>query len=355
MKKFLKVLWILAACMACLGVLVTALGVTWSLRVADRLTPEKSVPVSFPMDMLTVQQLQIDLGVGDVQFIVDDEARIEATGFTADDLSISQNGGAVNVAGRDPVGGTHLLNLGFFRIDWLGRVHVGSLEKRMVTVYLPQRTYLDTLDVDVTTGDVTGELSLFAENASFDSTTGDLTLEDFSCTNLLCGSNTGNISLDDVTSTQYAELSCNTGDLTLTDCKWHDFSFNGSTGMLALRECSADNSASFHHRTDDLLITGGSWNDLVIDITTGNAEFAGHLTGDCRITATTGSVKLTLDETHDSYTASLRTSTGDADVKNAFYKPIDKKEYAVNPGISAPNSIEIDVSTGDITLIFAQN
>ena len=354
MKKFVKGLWIAAACMAGLGILITTAGFMWSMRVVDRLTPEKSVPMTLPMDMMTVKELSIDLGVGDVRFAVDDEARIEATGFREEDLEIVQDGKAVRVKGRDPLGGTHLINLGIFRVDWLGRVHVGTLEERVVTVYLPKRIELETLDVKVSVGDATGKIIGHIGNAAFKSSTGDLEIEDFFCETLRCDYGTGNITLENVNVLERADIFCNTGDVTCTSCEWKALAFDGGTGEVLFEDCKALENASILHNTDDLSFRGGSWKDLAMEAGTCNVKFDGHLEGTCRIETSTGDVKLHLDEKSEKYSVKMHTSTGNCDVENAPLTQMEKDEYAINPGADAENLLEIEISTGDIEVVFAK-
>jgi len=355
MKKFVKVLWILAACMAALGVLITAGGFAWCMRVVDRLTPEESVPMVSPIDIYAVDTLQIDLGVGDVKFEMDDEARIEATGYAENDLKIEQEGNVVRVVGRDTVGGSHILNLGLFRVDWLGRLHTGTLEKRVVTVYLPERMEFAQLDIATETGDITGKLiGGFAEKAVFACETGKISISELRCEELVCESSTGNIRLEDMYSGQRAVIGCNTGNVTAVDCDWAELTLNGGTGSHTFEACTVSESAMMENSTDDVRIKGGSWKDLKLDVGTGSAEFEGHLEGQCEVTASTGDVKLRLDEDASQYTAELHVSTGKCEVQGADMVQMGKKEYAVNPGASMPNELKIDVSTGDIVLVFAQ-
>ena len=354
MKKFLKVLWITAACMAGLGILITAWGVTWTMRVADRLTPEKSVPMSLPLDMLTVEEIKIDLGVGDVQFKVDDEARVEATGFTQEDLVLKQEGNAVTVEGRDTLGGSHIINLGIFRVDWLGRLHVGTLEKRVVTVYLPKRTELDVLDVDIGVGDVTGKLIGYVEDAHFACGTDDIEIEDVIFTNLVMDYGTGDVTMTNVNVLEKAEITCGTGNMSFTDCEWKDLLLDCGTGEAVFRDCRATGSAAIEHNTDDLTFIGGSWKDLEVNAGTCDVEFDGHLSGKCSFVTSTGDVKLKLNEDAGMYTAEIHVSTGDCDVENAPVTTMGKKEYAVNPGNGAENALVIDVGTGNAEIVFAE-
>ena len=63
MNKFVKVLLIIAACLAGLGVLVTAFGVYWSVRVADRLLPDEAVEQTLAVDVAALRDVRIDTGV----------------------------------------------------------------------------------------------------------------------------------------------------------------------------------------------------------------------------------------------------------------------------------------------------
>ena len=141
MKKFVRVLLILAACLACLGVVLTVVGGFWSARVYNRLIPEEAVSISFPLNADTLSSLTLNVGVGEVRFAEapsPEAARIDTEGFSEGDFTFSENKqGEVVLCSRSMLGGESIFNLGFLRMDWLGRLHTGTLARRIVTVYLP--------------------------------------------------------------------------------------------------------------------------------------------------------------------------------------------------------------------------
>lgn len=84
MKKFVRVLLILAACLGCLGVVLTAVGGFWSARVYNRLIPEEAVSISFPLNADTLSSLTLNVGVGEVRFAEapsPEAARMDTEGF----------------------------------------------------------------------------------------------------------------------------------------------------------------------------------------------------------------------------------------------------------------------------------
>ena len=129
MKKFVKVLLILAACLACLGVVLTAVGGFWSARVYNRLIPEEAVSISFPLNADTLSSLTLNVGVGEVRFAEapsPEAARMDTEGFSEGDFTFSENKqGEVVLCSRSMLGGESIFNLGFLRMDWLGRLHTG--------------------------------------------------------------------------------------------------------------------------------------------------------------------------------------------------------------------------------------
>ena len=165
MKKFVKVLLILAACLACLGVVLTAVGGFWSARVYNRLIPEEAVSISFPLNADTLSSLTLNVGVGEVRFAEapsPEAARMDTEGFSEGDFTFSENRqGEVVLRSRSMLGGESIFNLGFLRMDWLGRLHTGTLARRIVTVYLPAGQ-LDRLRIEGGTGDIGGCPSLLA-------------------------------------------------------------------------------------------------------------------------------------------------------------------------------------------------
>ena len=109
MKKFVRVLLILAACLACLGVVLTAVGGFWSARVYNRLIPEEAVSISFPLNADTLSSLTLNVGVGEVRFAEapsPEAARMDTEGFSEGDFTFSENKqGEVVLRSRSMLGG----------------------------------------------------------------------------------------------------------------------------------------------------------------------------------------------------------------------------------------------------------
>ena len=99
MNKFVKVLLIIAACLAGLGVLVTAFGVYWSVRVADRLLPDEAVEQTLAVDVNALRDVRIDTGVSELRFetVPASEARVETAGFSEGEMELKQQDGVLEV------------------------------------------------------------------------------------------------------------------------------------------------------------------------------------------------------------------------------------------------------------------
>ena len=228
MKKFVRVLLILAACLACLGVVLTAVGGFWSARVYNRLIPEEAVSISFPLNADTLSSLTLNVGVGEVRFAEapsPEAARMDTEGFSEGDFTFSENKqGEVVLRSRSMLGGESIFNLGFLRMDWLGRLHTGTLARRIVTVYLPAGQ-LDRLRIEGGTGDIGGTLPVSARELSISCGTGNVKLSGLRADDISIEAGMGNITLDQLI------------------CK--KLTVSGGTGGLTLRDGEASESAVF--------------------------------------------------------------------------------------------------------------
>lgn len=335
MNKFVKVLLIIAACLAGLGVLVTGFGMYWSVRVADRLLPDEAVSQTLAVDVTALRDIRIDTGVSELRFetVPTSEARVETSGFSEGEMELKQQDGVLTVRSRSVLGDGDIINLGVFRIDWLGRIHTGTLQPRTVTVYLPQ-TALDSFELNAGVGAVSGALPFTAQRMDISCGTGSVTL-----TNLQA---------------QQLHVSRGVGSVTLTDFACETFSLTGGTGVAKLTGGGASVRADLSVGVGNVTVSGGQWNALSVEGGTGSFTFDGSLRGVCAIEGGMGRTELRFADAADNYEVQIRKGLGDVNVWGAKLTPLGDDSFAVNPSAGTGNFLTIDQGAGAIKLRFPE-
>lgn len=355
MNKFVKVLLIIAACLAGLGVLVTAFGVYWSVRVADRLLPDEAVSQTLAVDVTALRDIRIDTGVSELRFetVPASEARVETSGFSEGEMELMQQDGVLTVRSRSALGDGDIINLGVFRIDWLGRIHTGTLQPRTVTVYLPQAA-LDSFELNAGVGDVSGALPFTVQRMDISCGTGSVTLSGLRAQQLSLSCGAGNVVLSNLQAQQLS-LSRGVGSVTLTDFSCETLDLTGGTGSAELKNGGATVRASLSVGVGDVTVSGGQWNALSVTGGTGSFTFDGSLRGVCAVEGGVGDADLRFADGASNYEVELHKGVGDIDVKGADLVVVRENEtYAVNPGAGTGNFLTVEQGMGSIRLRFPE-
>ena len=336
MKKFVRVLLILAACLACLGVVLTAGGAFWSTRVYNRLlVPEEAVGTSFPLNADTLSSLTLNVGVGEIRFAEassPDAARIDTEGFAEGDFTFTESAdGSAVLRSRSLIGGESIFNLGFLRMDWLGRLHTGTLTQRIVTVYLPAGQ-LDQLRIEGGTGDIGGTLPVSARELSISCGTGNVNLSGLRADEVSLEAGMGNIALD-----QFA-------------CK--KLTVSGGTGGLTLRDGEATESAEFELGTGTTQLHRVALHNLNLSAGVGSLSLSGTLRGDCEIELGVGSTNIHLLEPSAHYAAEIDRGMGSFSVSGADVLRLDDDTEAISAEGDADCQLKIQMGVGSLALSF---
>jgi DUF4097 and DUF4098 domain-containing protein YvlB len=145
-----------------------------------------------------------------------------------------------------------------------------SLEHPQITVYLPEQAYgaltvhastadvalprelgFDSMDICVSTGDVSSFASV-AGNAKIETTTGNIYLEGISPEALELSVTTGQITVSRVTCSGDVTVGVSTGTARLTEVACHSLRSTGSTGDLELTHVVAADSFDLTRSTGDI-------------------------------------------------------------------------------------------------------
>ena len=336
MKKWIRVTLIVAACVLAVGLLTGGMGLYMFWATADRYTPENPVDRDYAVDASALTSLRVDVSLGSVRIVpvpAGESARVETRGYGADDLRVTQEDGALTIESADGLRDGTLIDLGLFRIDLRGRLHMGSIAPRSVTLYLPEAE-LRFIDVSTNAGDFSNAMPLRADAISITSSVGSLTLQNLDAQILTLTNSVGEIDLDGF-SCETLTASVDTGDLTLR---------NGSASV------SADIRANIGDATlQDVALTGLTFNSDL-----GDALLDGTLRGACSLETNLGDLTLRFADRAENYFVTLEPGMGDLSVHNADLVRTDGEPDRINPRSESENRISISTSMGDLDLSFAE-
>jgi len=193
----------------------------------------------------------------------------------------------------------------------------GRLSVRTDTgkVYIPGDFSFETMDISVSTGDVTGAASV-AGAMKIKTSTGDISLQNLSAGSLELSASTGKITAQGITCADTAKLKISTGDIHLIDFRSNSFDAEGSTSDMHLKNVIVAETMSVETGTGDVKFDGSDAGELKIKTDTGSVTgsllspkifFAETDTGRievpktttggrCEITTDTGSIRITVIE-----------------------------------------------------------
>lgn len=198
---------------------------------------------------------------------------------------------------------------------YLPRSSYGTLSIQTSTgdVKLPQDFTFESIDISVSTGDVTC-LASASEHIGIKTSTGNIRMENTSAGSLDLSVSTGKITLTDITCAGDAAVKVSTGKAYLTDLTCQSLTSKGSTGDITLENVMVKKTLTVKRSTGDVRLdrcdaaeilittdTGDVKGSLLTDkvfITrsdTGRIDVPKSLTGGrCEITTDTGDIKITI-------------------------------------------------------------
>lgn len=211
--------------------------------------------------------------------------------------------------------------------------HIGiTFGTPTITVYLPETEYsslaiegstgnveipkdfrFDTIDISVTTGDVTNHASA-VEGIKIETSTGSILVESISAGRLALSVSTGRVTVSDVTVTNDITVNVSTGKTALTNITCDDLFSYGNTGDVNMIDLVANGKLSVERSTGYVRFDGCDAAEICVETDTG--DVVGSLlsdkvfvtksdTGDidvpnsisggrCEITTDTGDIKITV-------------------------------------------------------------
>lgn len=182
-------------------------------------------------------------------------------------------------------------------------------------VEIPKEFTFETMDITVSTGNVTSFASAFGP-VRIRTSTGSIRLQDISAQSLELAVSTGKVAVKEATCTEAVRVTTSTGEAALTDVSCKSLSSNGSTGDIVLKNVIAQDRFSIERNTGDVVFEGCDAMELFIKTSTGDVEGTllseklflvqtntGHVHvpktttgGKCEITSSTGDIELSIAE-----------------------------------------------------------
>lgn len=211
---------------------------------------------------------------------------------------------------------------------WYEHIDV-NFEAPQITVYLPKAAY-GTLSIEGHTGDITLPKDFSFESIDIAVTTGDVTCHTSATEKMKIKASTGSIRADDIR-TDLLDLSVTTGRIAVRSATCGDVTIRVSTGKTVLTDVTCHN-----------LITRGNTGDLVLRRTTATDGFT--------VERTTGDV---IFDASDATSLSVTTDTGDVTgtllSEKIFVTSTDTGHVSV-PKTTAGGRCEITTDTGNIKI-----
>ena len=206
-----------------------------------------------------------------------------------------------------------------------------SLGHPQITLYLPQKTYesvmvdartsdvalprelsFDTMQITVSTGDVSNFASV-TRNAAIKTSTGNIWVEDISAGALDLSVTTGHVTVSGVTCREDVTVDVSTGDTRLTDLTCKNLSSTGSTGDLDLTNVVAAGNFSFKRSTGDISFTKCDAAEIVAKTSTG--DVTGSLLSDKVYIIQTDTGRVHVPKTTVGGKCEISTDTGNIRIK----------------------------------------
>ena len=217
----------------------------------------------------------------------------------------------------------------YLPLDKYGKLTVNSDTS---DVKIPNDLSFDSIDISLSTGDVTLNASADAE-IKITASTGKIMLGDLSASSLDIKTSTGDITISGVTLSGDLTTSVSTGDISISDLTCQNLSSGGNTGDIDLNNVTAFGDLTVNRSSGKTNMTSAYAAKFSIETDTGDVTLDRCDADEVKIKTSTGDVASTFMTEKIIYTD---TSTGDIDI-----------ERSTTGGIC-----DITTSTGDITVRF---
>ena len=186
--------------------------------------------------------------------------------------------------------------------------HIGIIfATPKITVYLPMNEY-GTLNIDLTTGDVSIPSDFTFQSITIEGTTCDVELSANTTETLTVKTTTGDVNISNAEFGTVALLAT-TGDMTLTNVKSEIIYTSGSTGDISLENVIVEKNLNITRTTGDVKLRDSDADSICIQLSTG--DVTGNLLTGKIFSVKTNTGKISVPENSHGGTCVITTSTGD--------------------------------------------
>lgn len=267
------------------------------------------------------RHISITADTADIKFVPTEDDSVSVVCYEDADCKheVSVEEDTLVIEATKPRKWYHYIGIGFESSAitvYLPAGEYGDLTVRSTTgdVYLPIYYTFDSMDVEVTTGDVSSFASVVGA-AKIRTTTGDILLKAFTTDSLDISSSTGDISVKNV-STGDLRLSVTTGETAVKGVRCRNFTSIGTTGDIFMRDLLVEGALSIDRDTGDVHFDACDAETMKVTTDTGDIlgtlltqkTFVTHTDtgsvrlphtapsgGKCELTTDTGNIHITLE------------------------------------------------------------
>ncbi len=250
---------------------------------------------------------------------------------------------------------------------------VFSFASPKITLYLPKNEY-DSLQIESDSGDTTldktltfekvkievdtGDIRLYASVnglAVLEADTGEITADGIRTHSLDASTDTGHITLKNVSASEGVKIETDTGRITVDTLLARSFSAEGGTTRQSLNNLSVQNGINVQSETGDVRIENSQADSLMLSLSTGDATIKNStFASTINARASTGDIFFSKV---DAKQITAHTNTGDIEGTLLTGKIFDAKAHTgkvrVPESIATESRCKLSTGTGDITITIA--
>lgn len=179
-------------------------------------------------------------------------------------------------------------------------------------IRIPQELSFGTVDIAVSTGDITCYASAASE-LRLQTSTGQIFLENVSAENISLTATTGNITVTNTVSRNHISMQLSTGKTKLTGLSCKSFHSTASTGDIVLKQVTAEEKLSVERSTGDITLTGCDAGELFLQTDTG--DISGTLLTPKIVYASSDTGKIRVPKSTTGGSCEITTDTGDIEIQ----------------------------------------
>lgn len=314
MKKASIILMIIASSVMLLGLLLFTAAMSASGWDFSKLSSSELQEVSYEFEG-EITDISVSIDTEDISFLPSDNGKTKVVCYESEGIGhhVTLEGTTLKISSNDTRKWYNFaFNFGKSRIAvYLPETTYASLSLRADTsnVSLPPNLYFSSVDITVSTGDVSSYSKSLSTKIT--SSTGDVILLGTESQTLEISTSTGDVS---ITGAKHESVSIrvSTGDVKLTDLTCANFVTKGSTGELSLTRVIASGIFSIERSTGD--VSFDSCDAAEIYVVTDTGDVKGSFASDKFFHAETSTGDVNVPKFTSGGICEIKTGTGDISI-----------------------------------------